>query len=214
MSGLNKYFVKVASTILNVNASVIDRAINTTYVSEFTSGTRMALLFYYQAKEGEDKDSVYMSDGMGDAIHGKCVYFVRCAPAGVSINDEAQINFGSFEGSARTLPHIMRLVSEVYSPLVAKNTFNFAGKMPTKEREELVVTNERFVERLAKSVEAMECRVELPKETSHKIDNKPSAISAAAANPDVVADFENIVDEWCNICLLYTSPSPRDAHES
>eukprot|EP00966_Prymnesium_polylepis_P238663 5519492-Prymnesium_polylepis.1 len=157
MAALNKHFVKVASTVLNVQASIVDRAINSTWVSEFQAGTRFALLFYCQAKEGEDKESVFMTDGSGEAIAGKCVYFVRCAPPGVNINDEALVNFGSFEGGKHTLPTIMRLVSEIYSPLVAKNTFNFAGKMSTKEREELVSTNERFVERVAKSVEAMEC---------------------------------------------------------
>eukprot|EP00327_Prymnesium_parvum_P015479 CAMPEP_0113272674 /NCGR_PEP_ID=MMETSP0008_2-20120614/23450_1 /TAXON_ID=97485 /ORGANISM="Prymnesium parvum" /LENGTH=4484 /DNA_ID=CAMNT_0000122153 /DNA_START=48 /DNA_END=13502 /DNA_ORIENTATION=+ /assembly_acc=CAM_ASM_000153 len=191
---------------------MVDRAINHTYISEFSNGTRLALLFYYQAKEEGDKETVFMTDGAGEPIVGRCVYFVRVAPQGVVIHDEQQINVGMFEGNGHILPTIMRLVGEVYSPLVAKNTFNFGGKMTAKDRADLVVTNERFCERVAKSIEAMECRVALPKDSAHKVENKPAAISAAAANPDIVADFENIVEEWCNIAERVLNETEKDSN--
>mmetsp|Transcript_24997 Transcript_24997/g.74250 ORF Transcript_24997/g.74250 Transcript_24997/m.74250 type:complete len:4444 (+) Transcript_24997:3-13334(+) len=147
------------------------------------------LLFYSQAGE------VFLTNGSSQGLTGKCAYFVRVTDGKVNpAKVEEDVNFGTLEGSS--LVAMSRMISEVFCPAVATNTFGFSKRMKPAELAELQDSNSRCVEVLGKAIESLTSGLELaPVDTLTA--NSAAAISAAAANPAVAKEYEDTVLEWC-----------------
>jgi dynein heavy chain len=199
---------QLSTAELPVSAAMVDKGSNATWVQEFLAAgaegvePRMALLFYLQPKEGSGEATVFMATPESDQLTGKCCYVVRLSdPFQVlpTKDLEDNLNFGTLAGNGAALHTLMRLTADLYKPLIDTNTFQFKKKMADDNMDVLQSATQSFCKTLEKGIESLEMSMTLPKPEKIKIENRPAAIAAAAANPEIVDAFEECVSEWADI---------------
>jgi dynein heavy chain len=186
---------------LGVTPAQVDKGSKTQFVDEFLNpGTdggepRSALLWYFQ------DGNVTMEAGDETALKatGKCCYVVRLCDASKEVPTkdlEDNLNFGTISGAGGgPMKTLMMIVNELYKPLIKKKAFNFPKKMTAEDIELLSASTESFTVTLEKSLESLDLAMTLPK-PEKKVDTKPAAIQAAAADAATVLEYEATVTEW------------------
>ena len=149
---------QLSTSELTVTPAQVDKGSNATWVGEFLAAgvdglePRMALLFYLQPKDGGGAPTVFMATPDTDLLTGKCAYVVRISDPTKPLPEkdpEDNLNFGTL-ASGQTMHTLMRLVADLYSPLVSTNTFAFKKKMNGEQLESLKTATSSFCSVLEK----------------------------------------------------------------
>ena len=202
---------------LLVTSAMVDKGSNATWVGEFLAAgaegvePRMALLFYLQPREGSGESTVFMATPETDQLTGKCCYVVRLSDPFKELPTkdlEDNLNFGTVAGNGAAMHTLNRLVAELYKPLVDSNTFNFKKKMTSDNMDALKGGVQSFCVTLEAGIESLEMAMTLPKPEKIKIEARPAAIAAAAADPEIVDAFEECVSEWADITTKLLDEEP------
>ena len=169
---------QLSTSELTVTPAQVDKGSNATWVGEFLAAgvdglePRMALLFYLQPKDGGGAPTVFMATPDTDLLTGKCAYVVRISDPTKPLPEkdpEDNLNFGTL-ASGQTMHTLMRLVADLYSPLVSTNTFAFKKKMNGEQLESLKTATSSFCSVLEKGIESLELTLSLPKPEDIKIE--------------------------------------------
>lgn len=150
-------------------------------------------------------------------LGGSCVYFLRTTAAGkpVSTKDADLANdleVGVVSGGS-ALDSLHTVLERVFFPLLKNNTE--WGKASKEDTNEFFGTLKKFEETLTNVVKVKHEGVELKKpEKKYVIPNTAQAITAAASDAEVVAHYENLVDDWCNATEALLAESEQSRQES
>ena len=205
-----------------VTPAMVDKGSNATWVQEFMAAgaegvePRMALVFFLQKKDGAGEPQVYMASPEAETLSGKCCYVVRLSDPFKPLPEkdvEDQLNFGTIAGNGAAMQTLMRLVSEMFNPLLAVNQFAFKKKMAPEQVESLQSATSSFCVTLGKGIESLEMAMTLPKPENIHVEARPAAIAAAAADASIVDAFEECVSEWADITTKLLDEEPKNSRD-
>ena len=149
---------QLSTPALAVTSAMVDKGSNATWIQEFLAAgaeglePRMALLFFLQPKDGAGEATVFMATPDQDQLQGKCCYVVRISDPFKELPTkdlEDSLNFGTLSSGA-TMQTLMKLVVDLYNPLIANNQFAFRKKMNVEHVEALQSATTSFCTTLEK----------------------------------------------------------------
>ena len=160
-----KYITKIvagqlSSTGATVTPAMVDAGSNATWVMQFFAAGEagvdplMALLFYLQPPASNPKapPEVLMVDPGVEPLTGVCCYCVRLSDPMQPLptkDFEDCVNFGMINDNGNKLNSLLKMTSEIFSPLISKNNFAFQKKMSADNVDALKQATDGFCSTLS-----------------------------------------------------------------
>eukprot|EP01028_Stygiella_incarcerata_P006636 TRINITY_DN270_c0_g1_i1.p1 TRINITY_DN270_c0_g1~~TRINITY_DN270_c0_g1_i1.p1 ORF type:complete len:4523 (-),score=1222.92 TRINITY_DN270_c0_g1_i1:192-13760(-) len=197
-------------------------------VKEFLSGEDPPRLFIYKREKNVDEAEgtgalgtnfvVGNGDDFSVSSSQSGVYFVRHTEPGVAVstkeNDIIQeLTFGVISGTS-ALNAMHQILEDVYFPLLQEQ--QDWGKAAEEGKVEFMSTMRKFEETLSNVVVVQQEGIELRKpDRRYTVSFTPAGFARASEDPQVVAHFEDVVEDWCSAAerLLREDESGRGEPE-
>eukprot|EP00002_Diphylleia_rotans_P021973 TRINITY_DN428_c1_g1_i1.p1 TRINITY_DN428_c1_g1~~TRINITY_DN428_c1_g1_i1.p1 ORF type:complete len:4548 (+),score=958.95 TRINITY_DN428_c1_g1_i1:229-13872(+) len=194
---------------LNVPSDSVDRLLADESVqikiSEFLSGEGSPRLsFYHQAHEPETsvddvshtvEPQIFLATAEEDRLTGNGLYFLRSVSRAVELSSiDTDIMTGSITGEI--LEHLETSLTSLYLPILA--TQEDWGKNPKENTQEFLFTLRRVSDVLKETVGSLHAGLDLQRpDRKYEVENKQPSFNRAAADPEFLAHYESVLDEWC-----------------
>ena len=141
-----------------------------------------------------------MTTGEVDRQKGLAVYFFRASEVSPVTPQaiESELTFGIIGPSA--LEHLQVALSELYLPLLQLASCDWEQGISCEEgtSEFFFLHYNKFCETLGEAVNTLQGGFTLRRpERMFDIENKAAAFNRAGAEPEIVTQFEAVVEDWC-----------------
>jgi len=144
------------------------------------------------------REDFFITDGEKLKLKGKGVYFMRCTPPGKPITasgtNDAEVLFG--EINEHTVFALNTVVNQVYKPLVDKLDGNDWGSCEPEQKKEFMQTFERFAKEVREAILSLANNIVLDPYPSQWTKDALNIQNSRSLNPEMIADFERIFNEW------------------
>ncbi|KNC49484.1 dynein heavy chain 5 [Thecamonas trahens ATCC 50062] len=189
------------------------------------------LMFYFQPLEtgaaDDDADesaggpskrsgapTLRITDGKDEPLRGKAIYFLRMRQVELTeANIATEVVTGRISGGVGLLSSLQETIEHVMLPALSAQ--GMWGELPndSDKIEAFLEALDKFVTMLAQVMSSLAQGVTL-RLKALPIENKPSAFAEAALSPELVAECEELVDDWCKKIDLVLAESEVVRRES
>ena len=169
----------------------------------------------HSACPGSQVEELFITNGEVDRQKGKAVYFMR-------VNEGSAVSLGSVEQEVvygvvgpSALETLQANMSELFMPLVTQASGTWERTITEEASGEFFGTLSKFHLTLNDAVNSLQGGFTLRKpEKMFDIENKAAALNRAGAEPEIVAMFESVVEDWCKGTERLLSESDANRQES
>ncbi|KAL8430801.1 hypothetical protein ACSSS7_005705 [Eimeria intestinalis] len=187
-------------------------------VDPFLKGTSTAqhLLFSYQgnshssASAANIEGRLVCSEEVSEDSNHLYVYFIRTVPFGkalnLSVSTDAELLFG--EIARLPLQALHTTLSTIFLPAVEHFEESDWKRSTAEQQNELLSSTRKFCKELREAVDSLSRGVQLRRpDPRFSLAEINTDYTAAARNPEIVAHFEELLEEWCRQIEKYLEAS-------
>ena len=204
---------------LNVESFVRSPHVSKRLDEFFSASGRKHIMFFLQHEptpfDGLDEEpnmKLLLTDGLDMQLRGKCMYFIRQSHAVEPDTKTPDLDMFYGEVNADILKSFNLTLHSAFLPLLEGGQQDW-GKSTDASTKEYLSAVTRFDEMVADAVSSLQGGIELRKpDKRFIIETKQQAYQRAAQDPDVLAVYERIMEDWSDQCeqLLAESAVAKD----
>jgi dynein heavy chain len=202
--------VELAFSLANAEVDKVIKA-NQKKVDSFLEDVESPskLFFFFQPRQFKKPELYISAVGDGDKLVGKCVYFLRNSDKPIKTTVYSDQTVISGEISDQLLNNLEQSISSVYMP-VLKSTEKWGSITQDDQKKEFIQHVDKFHGDLQKKIQNLSGDVKLsaPEAPYDKIEQKPASYARAARDPEVLKNFQSILQSWCDQIATYMEQDP------